>query len=170
MKLRLVLLEIERLKSLMVDTEIYPTSEQIVESLRQEIEVTRECKPVCACYDGCDYWIFDGHHRLIALKSLGCNACWVRVHRGSRRDAFRRYIKDKLRSKGVGKRLVFSHCLRVLSEDSEWSHASSNDLSRLFGRKPAFFEALRLYQPDQRIGQLVAFGVNKHGSINLSLR
>jgi hypothetical protein len=169
MRLKTVLIEINILRSLLVDDEIHSISSDIVEALRQKIEVTRECETVLACYDGYDFWVFDGYHRLEAMKSLGFNACRVRLFQGSRRDALRRYIKDKLKSKGIGTRHVFYHCLKVLSEDPEWKIASINDLSRLFGRKPAFFEALRLYQPDRKKSNTF-FSVNKHGSINLSLR
>ena len=167
MKIKTVWLEIVTVRGLLNDIEILPSSASIVETLRQEIEATREYEPLSVCFDGSDYWLFDGYHRLEAMKLLGFNACWVRVYRGSRRDALRRYIRDKLKSKGQGNRLVFKHCLRVLSEDPEWSHASSNDLSRLFGRKPAFFETLREHQSQQPSSRRVGFCVNKHGSISL---
>ena len=167
MKIKTVLLEIVTVRGLLHDKEILPASASIVEALRQEIEATREYEPLSACFDGRDYWLFDGYHRIAAMQHLGFNACRIRIYRGSRRDALRRYIRDKLKSKGQGNRLVFKHCLRVLSEDPEWSYASSNDLSRLFGRKPAFFEALREYKSQQPSGRRVGFCVNKHGSISL---
>jgi ParB-like chromosome segregation protein Spo0J len=51
------------------------------------------------CFDGEKYWLFDGYHRLEAMKSLGFNRCDVIINRGDRRDALRRYINDKLKGK-----------------------------------------------------------------------
>lgn len=167
MKLKTALVETRTLRSLLVDEEILPTSALVVDSWRQEIESTGQCPPLIVCFDGADYWLFDGYHRLEAIRSLGFNACQVTVFHGSRRDALRRYIKDKLRSKGRDGGPTFSHCLRLLCEDPEWRQSSVSDLSRQFARKPAFFAALSLYRIQDRPDQFVNISISKHGSLRL---
>lgn len=167
MKLKTLWIELKTLRGLLAGKEILEPSPARVESYRREMASTGKHTPLSACFDGNDYWLFDGYHRLAAMKSMGYNAVQVRVYIGTRRDALRRYVKDKLKSGGHDGKPIFSHCLRLLSEDPEWSNLNPTVLSRYFDRKPAFFEALRLYQSQGKPGQLVRLSFNKHGSINL---
>jgi hypothetical protein len=45
------------------------------------------CPLVDVFFDGSDYWLADGFHRLIACRSLGLAEIEVEVHDGSRHDA-----------------------------------------------------------------------------------
>ena len=45
------------------------------------------CPLVDVFFDGSDYWLADGFHRLIACRSLGLAEIEVEVHNGSRHDA-----------------------------------------------------------------------------------
>jgi len=134
----------------------------------QQIEPTRICSTMKVCFDGTDYWLFDGYHRLEAMQRLGFNTCTVQIFKGSRRDAFRRYIKDKLKCKHRGSTTVFTHCLRILTEDDEWSNLDASKLATLFDRKQVFFNNLQQWK---------SYGfryfymcINKHGTINLQRR
>jgi hypothetical protein len=67
----------------------------------------------------------------------------VIINRGDRRDALRRYINDKLKGKKTfAQPKVFKHCMKLMIEDPAWSALEDGELSRLFDRKPVFFENL----------------------------
>ena len=99
MKLKLLSVGILSIEPLIKETEIFPNSPEIVSEWVQLIEPTKESSPMKVCFDGEKYWLFDGYHRLEAMKSLGFNRCDVIINRGDRRDALRRYINDKLKGK-----------------------------------------------------------------------
>lgn len=170
MKLKTISLSLVIVKCLEQDVEVAPLSDAIVSTIKESFEARRSCSALSVCFDGTDYWLFDGYHRLEAMRQAGFNTCEVVIYRGSRRDAFRRYIKDKLRCKGRSSIGTFRHCLSVLIEDPEWTALDYQTLSKLFGRKPIFFEKLDLMRLQEKRGQLVGFSINKHGSINLQKR
>ncbi len=168
MKLKTLSLELFTLRTLLENVEIVPLNENIVAAYIQEIEPTRICSKMKACFDGTDYWLFDGYHRLEAMKRLGFNTCTVQIFKGSRRDAFRRYIKDKLRCEQRDSKNVFTHCLRILLEDDEWSNLDASKLAILFGRKQVFFSTVQLIKSHG--WRNARLGINKHGTFNLSRR
>lgn len=165
MKLKTLSLELVPVKILLEKIEVAPLEERIVTSYIQEIEPTRSCSALKACFDGTDYWLFDGYHRLEAMRRLGFNTCTVQIFKGSRRDAFRRYIKDKLRS---GEMRIFKHCMQILTEDKEWSNLDASKLATLFDRKPVFFHNVK--QIKSRGWSYARMGINKHGTFTLSMR
>ena len=165
MKLKTLSLELVPVKILLEKIEVAPLEERIVTSYIQEIEPTRSCSALKACFDGTDYWLFDGYHRLEAMRRLGFNTCTVQIFKGSRRDAFRRYIKDKLRCVNTK---TFKHCIQILSEDQEWSNFDTSELARLFDRKQVFFKSVRHLKSHGWLG--ASLGTNKHGTFNLSMR
>lgn len=170
MKLKTTSVQLRELRTLLEDTEVTSTSDMIILMHKSKIDETHTCTALSVCFDGTNYWLFDGYHRLAAMQSLGFNTCEVKIYKGSRRDALRRYIKDKLKCIGHNSQRVFKHCLNVLSEDKEWSNTDAQTLSRLFDRKPAFFESVSLYKIQKKPGNLVCFSINKHGTFNLLKR
>lgn len=165
MKLKTVSLQLIELRALLEDTEVAPTSEALTNTYKSILEQQHASSPLFACFDGYQYWLFDGYHRLAAMQALGVQACEVTIYRGTRRDAFRRYIKDKLRCKG--KLAIFRHCIQVLSADETWSASDGHTLAKLFGRKPVFFENIALLKSQSSSAELVRFTVNKHGTYDL---
>ena len=165
MKLKTLSLAIVTVRPLLEEIEIAPLGEQIVAAHIREIEPTRSCSALKACFDGTDYWLFDGYHRLEAMRRIGFNTCLVQIYNGSRRDAFRRYIKDKLRCAHTK---TFKHCIQILSEDQEWSNLDAIELARLFDRKQAFFKVVQKLKSNG--WNFVSLSRNKHGTLNLSMR
>jgi len=164
-KLKTLSLAIVTVRPLLEEIEIAPLGEQIVAAHIQEIEPTRSCSALKACFDGTDYWLFDGYHRLEAIRRLGFNTCLVQIYKGSRRDAFRRYIKNKLRCAHTK---TFKHCLHILSEDQQWSNLDTSELARLFDRKNVFFKAVRHLKSHGWSD--VTVRINKHGTLNFTMR
>jgi hypothetical protein len=141
MKLKLLSVDILSIEPLIQDTEIFPNSSEIVNEWVQLIEPTKDSSPLKVCFDGEKYWLFDGYHRLEAMKSLGFNRCDVIINRVDRRDALRRYINDKLKGKNTfAQSKVFKHCMKLMIEDPVWSALEDDELSRLFDRSQCFLK------------------------------
>jgi len=149
MKLRTLLIEVERIKLLPAEW-VCPYADQVLDRYRQQPEI----EPLKVVSDGQRYWVWDGYHRLKAIET-NRNDVLVTIYRGDEKDAYRRYIRDKL---SAPERAVFSHCLARLRAD--WMHHDPKTLSRLFGRKPRFFENILRRGP-------CPFRT-KHGSLTVS--
>jgi hypothetical protein len=106
------------------------------------------------------------------MKSLGFNRCDVIINRGDRRDALRRYINDKLKGKKTfAQSKVFKHCMKLIIEDPVWSAQADDELSRLFDRKPVFFENLKIFASiENRPWDYFSLQSNKHGTIDFGKR
>jgi hypothetical protein len=172
MKLKLLSVEIVAIETLINETEIFPNSPAIVNEWVELIGPTNDSLPMKVCFDGDKYWLFDGYHRLEAMTSLGFNRCDVIIYRGNRRDALRRYIKDKFKGKyEYQQHKVFMHCIKVLTEDPEWANSETKELVRLFNRKPEFFENLRIYASiKEGAHHHFCFKRNKHGTLDFGKR
>ncbi len=165
MKLKTLSLDLFTVRTLLEEKEVIPISHKIIESLIPDIKSTYKCDSLSVCFDGANYWLFDGYHRLEAMKRLGFNACKVKVYRGTRRDALQRYINDKLKSTESN---VFKSCIRLLAEDAKWSVLDSQNLSKIFDRNIVFFENIKLFK--KFAWKYVCLSRNKHGTLNLLQR
>lgn len=89
--------------------------------------------PVTVFYDGREYWLADGFHRLAASEAAGLTKVQCDIRQGTRREAIlhsvganathgmRRTNEDKRRA------------VRVLLEDQEWSQWSDREIARRCG-------------------------------------
>jgi hypothetical protein len=160
LKMRLKKLNIE-LTSINKLADVMPLSQAIVEKYRCQINKGQSIEPLQVCFDGQNYWLFDGYHRLQVLSEI----CSVVIYRGTEDDAYRRYVKDKLRARGLSGMPVFRYCIREIQ--SRWSHLDNETLARLFGRKPVFFDNVRHLFGTESRDTKPRFSVNKHGTIDL---
>jgi hypothetical protein len=99
--------------------------------------------PVTVFYDGADYWLADGFHRVNAEKAIGYKETEADVRQGNRRDAvlysvganqahgLRRTNDDKRRA------------VRTLLEDAEWGKWSNSEISRRCGVHHTFVGRLK---------------------------
>lgn len=172
MKLKLLSVEILAIETLINGIETFPNSPDIVNEWVELIGPTNDSSPMKVCFDGDKYWLFDGYHRLEAIKSLGFNQCDVIIYRGDRRDALRRYIKDKLKVKNEHSfSKVFKHCMEVLISDKEWLGLETKQLANMFDRKPRFFENLMVFASiEERPWLYFCLVRNKHGTFDFSSR
>jgi hypothetical protein len=121
--------------------------------------------PVLVFYDGSDYWLADGFHRLLAAQSLELPAIAVDIRRGTRRDAILYSVGANahhgLRRSHTDKR----RAVLMLLQDGEWSRYSNNHIAKLCFVSADLVNRLRLSLNDslserQRIYQ------TKHGTIS----
>jgi hypothetical protein len=121
--------------------------------------------PVLVFWDGGDYWLADGFHRLLAAQSLELPAIAVDIRRGTRRDAILYSVGANahhgLRRSNVDKR----RAVLMLLQDREWSRYSNNRIAKLCFVSADLVNRLRLSLNDslserQRIYQ------TKHGTVS----
>lgn len=89
--------------------------------------------PVTVFYDGSDYWLADGFHRIEAHKRLGLVEISADVKQGTRRDAILYSVKANaihgLRRTNDDKR----RAVMLLLEDEEWRRWSDREIARRCG-------------------------------------
>ena len=125
-----------------------PTIEEYHDVLYAQDQVTAwPFPPVVVFYDGADYWLGDGFHRLAAVRKLLPNndvySVPAEVKAGTRRDAvlyaasansdhgLRRTRQDKIRS------------VETLLRDEEWAGWSDNEIARRCHVSPTFVGNIR---------------------------
>lgn len=62
-------------------------SQEVVKQYKQAMHEDGAFPPIQCVFDGADYWLWDGFHRLSALKSFGLTAVEVEYRNGSLEDA-----------------------------------------------------------------------------------
>lgn len=86
--------------------------------------------PVIVFYDGIDYWLADGFHRVEAASSIGLKDITTLIKQGSRREAILYSVGANtthgLRRSNTDKR----RAVLKLLEDPEWSQWSNREIAR----------------------------------------
>lgn len=116
----------------------------IDESLIAEYaEVVEQLPPITVYFDGADYWLADGFHRLHAMRQRGVVEADCEVRKGTRRDAVlasvganaqhgkRRTNEDKRRA------------VETLLEDATWGAMSDREIAKLCAVSHPFVASLR---------------------------
>lgn len=92
-----------------------------------------ELEPLSVVYDGENYWLADGFHRIHAARRVGIKALNVVLQFGTLRDAILfscgANAKHGLRRTNMDKRKAVETLLR----DKEWSHWSNTEIARWCG-------------------------------------
>lgn len=89
--------------------------------------------PILVFYDGKNYWLADGFHRLHATKKAGRQEIAVDIQQGSRRDALLysvgANVKHGLRRTNADKR----RAVNIMLRDQEWNHWSNREIAKRCG-------------------------------------
>jgi hypothetical protein len=105
----------------------------VIREYRDAIKAGTPFPPISVVYDGTDYWVWDGFHRVHAHKMVGREAIQAEVRQGTRRDALllaaganashglNRTNEDKQRA------------VRCLLSDPEWVKWSNEEIARRCG-------------------------------------
>lgn len=102
----------------------------IIESYAEDMHEGVTFPAVVVYYDGSEYWLADGFHRMAAAKEAGLKALPADVHQGTRRDAVLFSVGANathgLRRTNEDKRRAVSTLLR----DDEWVKWSDREIAR----------------------------------------
>lgn len=116
---------------------------EVVAEYAEDMRLGAVFPPVIVYFDGEEYWLADGFHRVRARESIGDKEVTAEVHLGKQRDAvlyavganaahgLRRTNADKYRS---AERLLL---------DQEWMRWSNREIARKCGVSPNFVRAIR---------------------------
>lgn len=103
----------------------------------------RYLPPVEVTYDGADYWLWDGFHRLEATRKIGKDSIAANVQQGTRRDAVLLSVSANahhgLRRTNEDKR----RAVETLLKDEEWSQWSDREIARRAAVSHTFVTKLR---------------------------
>jgi hypothetical protein len=99
--------------------------------------------PVTVFFDGAEYWLADGFHRLMAATMSDQETIEAEVRQGTRRDAVLHSVganaRHGLHRTNADKR----RGVETLLKDEEWSEWSDHRLARLAGVSHTFVSVLR---------------------------
>jgi hypothetical protein len=116
---------------------------EVVGDYGERMKAGDEFPPVTVFYDGADYWLADGFHRLEAAKLAGLETIAADARRGTRRDAILygagANVSHGLRRTNADKRRAVS----ALLNDPEWSQWSDREIARRCAVSHPFVSALR---------------------------
>lgn len=111
------------------DSNRYGVIEEYAEAMREGAVFP----PVLVVFDGTDYWLADGFHRVLAAEMASVDALDAEVRQGTRRDAVwlscGANIKHGLRRSTADKQRAIETLLR----DPEWVKMSDREISRHVG-------------------------------------
>jgi uncharacterized ParB-like nuclease family protein len=118
-------------------------SEETVSDYAEAMQAGDQFPPIIVFFDGVDYYLADGFHRLHAAQRLGKASIQAEVRTGTLRDAilFSLGANDKhgLRRSNADKR----KCVRTLLEDFEWGELSVNEMARICCVSPQLVAAVK---------------------------
>lgn len=132
--------------SIFLDQEIQPRqqiNQEVVDEYAEAMRQGSMFPPVIVFYDGSNYWLADGFHRVRARKANGDLEILAERKSGSRRDAILYAAGANsthgLRRTNADKRRVVERLL----QDPEWCHMSDNAIAHQCGVSQPFVGKLR---------------------------
>ena len=119
-------------------------SEDTVSDYAEAMQAGDTFPPITVFFDGVDYYLADGFHRLHAAKRLHKASIQADVRTGTLRDAIL-YSLGANRDHGLRRSNADKRkCVQTLLEDFEWGELSVNEMARICGVSPQLVTAVRL--------------------------
>lgn len=107
--------------------------EEVVADYAEDMKQGAEFPPVVIYYDGEEYWLADGFHRVRAKEAIGAKKVTAEVHLGTNRDAVLHSVGANsahgLRRTNADKRRAVIRLVR----DREWRKWSDREIARRCG-------------------------------------
>lgn len=129
-------------------------SNGLIEEYAQEMREGAKFPPVDVFYDGTDYWLADGFHRVRAAKKAGITQVAATIHQGTQRDA-QLFSVGVNAQHGLRRSNLDKHrAIQVLLEDQEWGAWSTAEIARRCKVSESLVRSLREKRsedPDRRV-------------------
>lgn len=117
--------------------------EEVVADYAEDMKQGAEFPPVVIYYDGEEYWLADGFHRVRAKEAIGAKEVTAEVHLGTQRDAVLHSVGANaahgLRRTNADKRRAVNRLVR----DREWRKWSDREIARRCGVSNSFVGDVR---------------------------
>ena len=119
-------------------------SEETVSDYAEAMQAGDTFPPITVYFDGVEYYLADGFHRLHAAKRLHKASIQADVRTGTLRDAIL-YSLGANRDHGLRRSNADKRkCVQTLLEDFEWGELSVNEMARICGVSPQLVTAVKL--------------------------
>ena len=119
-------------------------SEDTVIDYAEAMQAGDTFPPITVFFDGVEYYLADGFHRLHAAKRLHKASIQADVRTGTLRDAIL-YSLGANRDHGLRRTNADKRkCVQTLLEDFEWGELSVNEMARICGVSPQLVSAVKL--------------------------
>lgn len=138
--------------------------EEVVAEYAEDMQQGATFPPVTIYYDGQEYWLADGFHRVRAKEAIKQKEISAEVHFGTQRDAVLYAVGANaahgLRRTNADKRRSVERLLR----DPEWSRWSDREIARRCGVSPTTANTIRksLFPGDDFQGVNREEGITPH--------
>ncbi|WP_299403243.1 ParB/RepB/Spo0J family partition protein [Acaryochloris sp. IP29b_bin.148] len=117
--------------------------EEVVADYAEDMKRGAKFPPVIIYYDGKEYWLADGFHRVRAKEAIGREEVTAEVHPGTQRDAVLHSVGANaahgLRRTNADKRRAVNRLVR----DHEWRKWSDREIARRCGVSHGFVGVIR---------------------------
>jgi ParB-like chromosome segregation protein Spo0J len=118
-------------------------NDEVVADYAYAMQQGDQFPPVIVYFDGVDYYLADGFHRLHAIKRLGKASVQADVRTGTLRDAIL-YSLGANRDHGLRRTNEDKRkCVRTLLEDFEWGEMSIAEMANKCGVSPQLVAAVK---------------------------
>jgi len=107
--------------------------EEHVARLREALLAGATLPSLMVFYDGTDYWLADGFHRMRALRSNGAETLLCEVRQGDRRDAVLWSVGANQTHGLPRSRDDLRRAIELLLRDDEWRQWSDREIARRVG-------------------------------------
>jgi len=106
-------------------------SEDTIAQYVEHIESGGQFPPIIVFFDGQDYWLADGWHRLLAHERSGCLTIKSEVKHGGKRDALQ-YALSANSAHGLPRTNADKrNAVEIALADPEWSTMSTREIAKL---------------------------------------
>lgn len=118
-------------------------NQSAVDEYTQLMREGRQFKPVTVFYDGLDYWLSQGFHRIAAALKAGRLTFLTEIRQGTLRDAILDAVSANSQNETRLTNLDKRRSIMLMFADLEWSQWSNNKIARTCGATDSLVRTLR---------------------------
>ena len=115
----------------------------VIDHYKSLVEDGIDFPPVTVFFDGGDYWLADGFHRVAAFKGAGASEIPAEVRQGTTRDA-KLYALSANHAHGLPRTVADKrNAVMIALSDEEWKFLSTEELCKLCQVSPTLVKECR---------------------------